>query len=195
MGMNLEYSVSNAGIVEDLLHFGDIGDQKVIYGGYKNHTSFYGFIFTKCKSNLVKVYSIYKGYLTNSQFECPIAEISKSSRIHGGGKVKWSKGNYNVHHYRRALSNGSIDYTYRAFMSIGIIQNIGIRYLRISELWKFQDTEVGSIRSKDFSFGLNGKLISQVPKECKELSLIMLLKDIELKRTGMLELIMLIKVL
>ena len=169
MAMNLCFSSANATIVEDLLHFGNTGDSKVLYGSWRNHTSYYGFIFTKYGKNLLKVYAIYRGYVRNADLKYHIAEISKSSKDHGGGKIKWLKASKG-HNFRRSRNNdGYPDWLYRAFMSLGIVHHVGVRYMRIAELWKFQDIETVSIRSKDFSFGFNGKLISQIPKECKKL--------------------------
>ena len=169
MAMNLCFSSANATIVEDLLHFGNTGDSKVLYGSWRNHTSYYGFIFTKYGKNLLKVYAIYRGYVRNADLKYHIAEISKSSKDHGGGKIKWLKASKG-HNFRRSRNNdGYPDWLYRAFMSLGIVQHVGVRYMRIAELWKFQDIETASIRSKNFSFGFNGKLISQIPKECKKL--------------------------
>ena len=79
MAMCIEFNDSNAILVEDLLHFGDIGDQRILYGSWSNHTSYYGFIFTKCKKNLIKVYSVYRGYIHNSNLEKPVAEIRRSN--------------------------------------------------------------------------------------------------------------------
>ena len=169
MAMNLCFSSDNAATVEDLLHFGNTGDSKVLYGSWRNHTSYYGFIFTKYGKNLLKVYAIYRGYVRNTDFVHHIAEISKSGKDHGGGKIKWLKASKG-HNFRRSRNNdGYPDWLYRAFMSLGIVQHVGVKYMRIAELWKFQDIETASIRSKDFSFGFNGKLISQIPKECKKL--------------------------
>ena len=169
MGMYLSYNHSHSSIVEDLLHFGKIGQSKVLYGGYYNRSSGHGFIFTKCKKNLIKVYSMYAGYLRNSNFNKSVAEIKRGSKEFGGGIIKWRKGIPSHHHFVGTVLNGAMSYVYRAFISLGLVQNVGIRFMRTSELWKFQFTEIGSIRTKDFSFGFNGKLISQVPKECKEL--------------------------
>jgi len=169
MAMNLCYNKSNASIVEDLLHFGKIGDCKVLYGVYQNHTSYYGFMFVKCTKGLVKIYSIYRGYIHNDSFDNAVAEFRKSSKDHGGGVIKWVPAFTYTQRLTGNRHNGGTDYTFRAFISLGIVMHMGIKWMRGAELWKFQDTEIGSIREKGFSFGLNGKLISRVPKECNNL--------------------------
>ena len=169
MAMNIEFDSSNASTIENLLHIGEIGKSKVLYGKYQNRLTYYGFLFTKCKKNLLKVYSIYRGRIHNDNLDKHTAEICKSGSIHGGGKVKWMKPSFDRHHNRYIRGNGSVDYCYRGFLSLGIIQNVGSRWLRSSELWRFKSIETASIRLKDFSFGFNGVFISQVPKECKKL--------------------------
>ena len=173
MAMNLCYIQSNAAIVEDLLHFGDIGNSKAIYGSWHNRSSYYGFLFTKCKKSLVKIYQIYRGYVRNDYLESPVAEIKKAGFEFGGGIIRWKSPSADGVHYHTTAINGNVDHYYRAFMSLGIVQNIGIRWLRTTELWKFinddGNIEMGSIRSKDVLFGFNGKLISQIPKECRQL--------------------------
>ena len=169
MAMNLCYNESNASTVEDLLHFSKIGDCRVLYGTYQNHTSYYGFIFIKSTKSLVKIYSIYRGYIHRSSFDNAVAEFRKSTKEHGGGKIKWLDDFHFAPSLQTRRYNSGIDYTFRAFISLGIIMHMGIRWMRGAELWKFQDTEIASIREKGFSFGLNGKLISRVPKECKNL--------------------------
>ncbi len=169
MAMQLSYNNSNANLVEDLLHFGKIGDCKVLYGTPDNHTSYYGFMFIKSTKSLVKIYGIYRGYIHSSSFDKAVAEFRKSTREHGGGKIKWMPDYHFTPRLQRNRHNGAIDYTFRAFISLGIVMHMGIRWMRGAELWKFQDTEVASIREKGFSFGLNGKMISQVPRECKDL--------------------------
>ena len=169
MAMNLCYNESNASTVEDLLHFGKIGDCKVLYGVYQNHTSYYGFMFVKSTKSLVKIYSIYRGYIHNDSFDKSIAEFRKSSKGNGGGVIKWMPAFTYTHRSPRNRHNGGTDYTFRAFISLGIVMHIDIKWMRGAEIWKFQDTEIASIREKGFSFGLNGKLISRVPKQCKNL--------------------------
>ena len=169
MAMQLRYRERHARIVEDLLHYGKIGDCKVLYGTYQNHTSYYGFMFVKSTKSLVKIYSIYRGYIHSSSFDKAVAEFRKSNKEHGGGRIKWMP-DYNLSpRLQRNRHNGAIDYTFRAFISLGIVMHMGIKWMRGAELWKFQDTEIASIKEKGFSFGLNGKLISQIPKECKNL--------------------------
>ena len=169
MAMNLCYNESNASTVEDLLHFRKIGDCKVLYGTYQNHTSYYGFMFVKSTKSLVKIYSIYRGYIHNVSFDNSIAEFRKGSKVHGGGVIKWMPACTYTHRLPGNRHNGGTDYTFRAFISLGIVMHIDIKWMRGAEIWKFQDTEIASIREKGFSFGLNGKLISRVPKECKNL--------------------------
>ena len=169
MAMELRYSESNASRIEDLLHYGKTGDCKVIYGTYQNLTSYYGFLFIKSTRSLVKIYSIYRGYIQPHSLKDAIAEFRKSSREHGGGRIKWLSDREFSPRVQRNRQNGGVDYTFRAFISLGIVMHMGIRWMRGEELWKFQDTEIASIREIGFSFGLNGKLISQVPKECKDL--------------------------
>jgi len=169
MAMQLSYRERNARIIEDLLHFGKIGNCKVLYGTYENHTSYYGFMFVKSTKGLVKIYSIYRGYIHDSSFDNAVAEFRKSTREHGGGKIKWMPDYHFTPRLQRNRHNGGIDYTFRAFISLGIVMHMGIRWMRGEELWKFQDTEIASIREKGFSFGLNGKMISQIPRECKDL--------------------------
>ena len=168
MAMQLWYKERNARIIEDLLHYGKIGNCKVLYGTYENHTSYYGFMFIKSTKSLVKIYSIFRGYIHDSSFDNAIAEFRKSTIEHGGGKIKWLNDREFSPRVQRNRHNGGIDYTFRAFISLGIVMHMGIRWMRGEELWKFQCTEIASIREKNFSFGLNGRMISQVPKECKD---------------------------
>ena len=77
MAMQLRYRERHARIVEDLLHYGKIGDCKVLYGTYQNHTSYYGFMFIKSTKSLVKIYSIYRGYIHSSSFDKAVAEFRK----------------------------------------------------------------------------------------------------------------------
>ena len=169
MAMQLRYRERHARIVEDLLHYGKIGDCKVLYGTYENHTSSHGFMFVKSTKGLVKIYSIYRGYIHNDSFDNSIAEFRKSSKDNGGGVIKWMPAFTYTHRLPRNRHNGGTDYTFRAFISLGIVMHMGIKWMRGAEIWEFQDTEIASIREKGFSFGLNGKLISRVPKQCKNL--------------------------
>ena len=84
MAMQLSYNNSNANLVEDLLHFGKIGDCKVLYGTPDIHTSYYGFMFIKSTKSLVKIYGIYRGYIHSSSFDKAVAEFRKSTREYGG---------------------------------------------------------------------------------------------------------------
>ena len=142
MAMNLCYNESNASTVEDLLHFGKIGDCKVLYGVYQNHTSYYGFMFVKSTKSLVKIYSIYRGYIHNDSFDKSIAEFRKSSKGNGGGVIKWMPAFTYTHRSPRNRHNGGTDYTFRAFISLGIVMHIDIKWMRGAEIWKFQDTEI-----------------------------------------------------
>jgi len=83
MAMNLCYNESNASIVEDLLHFGKIGDCKVLYGVYQNHTSYYGFMFVKSTKSLVKIYSIYRGYMHNDSFDNAVVKLMVEVKLNG----------------------------------------------------------------------------------------------------------------
>jgi len=167
MGMYLSYNQSSAVIVENLLHFGKYGDMSVIYGSPDNRSQNHGFILVKCGKNLIKGYTIYRSWLHDGQLKNPQFEITKSGGIHGGGKVKWLKDG--KADFRRSTVDGSIDWAFRSFMSLGIIQHMEVEYIYKAELWNFNGTRTASIRSKDFSFGFNGVMISQVPKKCKTL--------------------------
>ena len=167
MGMYLSYNQLNRVMVENLLHFGKCGDMNVIYGSHDNRCQNHGFVLAKCGKNLIKGYTIYRSYLHDGQLKNPQFEITKSGGIHGGGKVKWLKDG--KADFRRSTKNGVIDWTFRSFMSLGIIQHMEVEFIYKAEIWNFNGTRIASIRSKDFSFGFNGKLISQVPKKCKTL--------------------------
>ena len=116
MAMQLSYDNSNANVVENLLHFGKIGDCKVLYGIPDNHTSYYGFMFIKSTKGLVKIYSIYRGYIHPSSFDKVVAEFRKSTREHGGGRIKWMPNIHLSPRLQRNRHNGGIDYTFRAFI-------------------------------------------------------------------------------
>ena len=171
MGCNIQRNPENAYKILSLLKEGTVGDVQIMFGSDSTRSKWCGFMFIKTTIKMIKVYQI-SNWPHQNQFKRHIAEIRPGNKLEGLMLLKWLcpiKDERGPHWRSVPAKNGIGDWTYRAFLSLGMIKNVGIRFVRISELWKFNDQEVASIRSKNLLIDFNGNLLSQVPSECRKL--------------------------
>jgi len=150
-----------------------IGQSRIILGSSDNNMTYEGFLLIKCSKRLIKGYHMYQKFIRNydlskkHQLEI-LPEIVNSTKRY---KVKW-KSFKSISYPSNTLchvDNGKINWNFRVLASTGIVNNLKIRYCRISELWNFNGTEISSYHKKDIIFDENANLCSKVPKSCYNL--------------------------
>ena len=140
--------------ISTLLKTGKIGDAISLYTGFGyNYLSFH---CIKMGSKTINVYGIGYGYSTVVN-RTPVIKITKDSFNFIEAEI--------VNYSGKESSPGTWSYVIRGFLSMGVIPNIEIRYLRNGTLVKCNGTEVATHFPMKLDW--NGNLLSRIPKKVR----------------------------
>jgi len=150
--------------LRDLIINGKIGDSLSLYAGYGyKHLVFHCIKMGKKTAN---VYGYDRGWYNRIDHKIPVMKITKDH-------FTFLSGNFS--HIRIIDQNapniassiiGNWSYTFRGFLSMGIIPYAGLRYLRNGTLINFSDIEVATFYPMKVSW--DGNLLSRIPKKVKD---------------------------
>ena len=141
--------------ISTLLKTGKIGDAISLYTGFGyNYLSFH---CIKIGSKTINVYGIGYGY-SRVVNRTPVIKITKDSFNFIEAEIT----NYNSN---TTKSPGTWSFVIRGFLSMGVIPNIEIRYLRHGTLVKCNGTEVATHFPMKLDW--NGNLLSRIPKKVR----------------------------
>ena len=149
--------------LRDLIINGKIGDSLSLYAGYGyKHLVFHCIKMGKKTAN---VYGYDRGWYNRIDHKIPVMKITKDH-------FTFLSGNFS--HIRIIDQNapniassiiGNWSYTFRGFLSMGIIPYAGLRYLRNGTLVNFSDNEVATFYPMKVDW--DGNLLSRIPKKVK----------------------------
>jgi hypothetical protein len=150
--------------LRDLIINGKIGDALSLYAGYGyKHLVFH---CIKMGSKTANVYGYDRGWYNRIDHKIPAIRITKDH-------FTFLSGNFS--HIRIIDQNapniassiiGNWSYTFRGFLSMGIIPYAGLRYLRNGTLVNFSDNEVATFYPMKVDW--DGNLLSRIPKKVKD---------------------------
>ena len=147
--------------LRDLIINGKIGDALSLYAGYGyKHLVFH---CIKMGSKTANVYGYDRGWYNRIDHKIPAIRITKDH-------FTFLSGNFSHIHengYKTAKDDnpGVWSYTFRGFLSMGIIPYAGLRYLRNGTLVNFSDKEVATFYPMKVDW--DGNLLSRIPKKVK----------------------------
>jgi len=110
----------------------------------------------------VNVYGYDRGWYNRIDHKVPVMKITKDHFTFIAGSFS------HVTHdrYRHDREIGHWSYTFRGFLSMGIIPYAGLRYLRKGTLINFSDKEIATFYPMKVSW--DGELLSRIPKKAKD---------------------------
>ena len=146
--------------LRDLVVNKKIGDSLSLYAGYGyKHLVFH---CIKMGKKTVNVYGYDRGWYNRIDHKVPVMKITKDHFTFIAGSFS------HVTHdrYRHDREIGHWSYTFRGFLSMGIIPYAGLRYLRKGTLINFSDKEIATFYPMKVSW--DGELLSRIPKKAKD---------------------------
>jgi len=152
--------------LRDLIINGKIGDALSLYAGYGyKHLVFH---CIKMGSKTANVYGYDRGWYNRIDHKIPIMKITKDHFTFLSGNFS-----HTTHDPYRSTHKASTEsylignwaYTFRGFLSMGIIPYSGLRKLRDCTLVNFSDVEVATFYPMKVDW--DGNLISRIPKKVK----------------------------
>jgi len=146
--------------LRDLIVNKKIGDSLSLYAGYGyKHLVFH---CIKMGKKTVNVYGYDRGWYNRIDHKVPVMKVTKDHFTFIAGSFS------HVSHdkYRHDREIGHWSYTFRGFLSMGIIPYAGLRYLRKGTLINFSDVEVATFYPMKVSW--DGELLSRIPKKAKD---------------------------
>ena len=135
----------------DLLEKGKISDLHTFYPGYGYRWN--AFAFVKVSSKTINVYAYDRAWYERDHHEIPIAKITKDGLHMNTYRGKWRVQGDKI---------GDWAYWFRAFLNLGMIKNVSLRYLRIYTLMNCNGTEVATYFPIKLDW--NGNLLGKTPK-------------------------------
>ena len=147
--------------LRDLTVTGKQGDALSLYAGYGyKHLAFH---CVKMGSKTINVYGFDRGWYNRIDHKIPIIKITKDYFTFISGNFSHSR----QHGYRQIKDDtpGNWSYTFRGFLSLGIIPYSGLRYLRNGTLVNFSDKEVATFYPMKVDW--DGNLLSRIPKKVR----------------------------
>ena len=140
-----------------LFKTGKIGESITLYAGYGyKHLVFH---CVKMGLKTINVYGFDRGWYNRIDHKFPIIKITEDY-------FQFLKGNFS--HYSSFRVNreiGDWSYTFRGFLSMGIISNMELRYLRSGTLVKCNGTEIATFYPMKIDW--KGNLLSRIPKKVR----------------------------
>jgi hypothetical protein len=151
--------------LRDLILNGKIGDSLSLYAGYGyKHLVFH---CIKMGTKTANVYGYDRGWYNRIDHKIPVMKITKDHFTFLSGNFSHTVHNPHDSHLKtksRVIGNWS--YTFRGFLSMGIIPYAGLRYLRNGTLINLSDIEVATFYPMKVSW--DGNLLSRIPKKVKD---------------------------
>ena len=149
--------------LRDLVLNKKIGDSLSLYAGYGyKHLVFH---CIKMGKKTVNVYGYDRGWYNRIDHKIPVIKITKDHFKFIAGEFSHIViSGHSKQHYDNKI--GCWSYTFRGFLSLGIIPYAGLRYLRKATLVNFSDTEVATFYPMKVSW--NGEIIGRIPKKAKD---------------------------
>ena len=147
--------------LRDLIINGKIGDALSLYAGYGyKHLVFH---CIKMGSKTANVYGYDRGWYNRIDHKIPAMRITKDHFTFLSGNFSHMQ----QHGYKTVKddSPGTWSYTFRGFLSMGIIPYSGLRKLRNGTLVNFSDIEVATFYPMKVDW--DGNLLSRIPKKVK----------------------------
>ena len=138
-----------------LVKTGKRGDSISLYAGFGYKDLVFHCI--KMGSKTVNVYGFDRGWYNRVDHKSPIIKITESY-------FKFIRGNF-YHSYIQNNFPGNWSYTFRGFLSMGIISNMELRYLRNGTLINCNETEIATFYPIKIDW--NGNLLSKISKKVK----------------------------
>ena len=154
------HSLDKRDKLRDLVISKKIGDSLSLYAGYGyKHLVFH---CIKMGKKTVNVYGYDRGWYNRIDHKVPVMKVTKDHFTFIAGSFS------HVSHdkYRHDREIGHWSYTFRGFLSMGIIPYAGLRYLRKGTLINFSDVEVATFYPMKVSW--DGELLSRIPKKAKD---------------------------
>ena len=154
------HSLDKRDKLRDLVINKKIGDSLSLYAGYGyKHLVFH---CIKMGKKTVNVYGYDRGWYNRIDHKVPVMKITKDHFTFIAGSFS------HVTHdrYRHDREIGHWSYTFRGFLSMGIIPYAGLRYLRKGTLINFSDKEIATFYPMKVSW--DGELLSRIPKKAKD---------------------------
>ena len=146
--------------LRDLIVNKKIGDSLSLYAGYGyKHLVFH---CIKMGKKTVNVYGYDRGWYNRIDHKVPVMKITKDHFTFIAGS--FSHVSHDRYSHDREIGHWS--YTFRGFLSMGIIPYAGLRYLRKGTLINFSDKEIATFYPMKVSW--DGELLSRIPKKAKD---------------------------
>ena len=154
------HSLKKRDKLRDLVINKKIGDSLSLYAGYGyKHLVFH---CIKMGKKTVNVYGYDRGWYNRIDHKVPVMKITKDHFTFIAGS--FSHVSHDRYSHDREIGHWS--YTFRGFLSMGIIPYAGLRYLRKGTLINFSDVEVATFYPMKVSW--DGELLSRIPKKAKD---------------------------
>ena len=151
------HSLKKRDKLRDLVINKKIGDSLSLYAGYGyKHLVFH---CIKMGKKTVNVYGYDRGWYNRIDHKVPVMKITKDHFTFIAGS--FSHVSHDRYSHDREIGHWS--YTFRGFLSMGIIPYAGFRYLRKGTLINFSDKEIATIYPMKVSW--DGELFSRIPKK------------------------------
>ena len=147
--------------LRDLAINGKIGDALSLYAGYGyKHLAFH---CVKMGSKTINIYGFDRGWYNRIDHKIPVIKVTKEHFTFLSGNFSHMR----QHGYRQIKDDtpGNWSFTFRGFLSMGIIPYAGLRYLRNGTLVNFSDEEVATFYPMKVDW--DGNLLSRIPKKVK----------------------------
>jgi len=153
--------------LRDLIINGKIGDSLSLYAGYGyKHLVFH---CIKMGTKTANVYGYDRGWYNRIDHKIPVMRITKDHFTFLSGNFSHTAHDpYTSTHKASTKSYiiGNWSYTFRGFLSLGIIPYAGLRYLRNGTLVNFSDKEVATFYPMKIDW--DGNILSRIPKKVKD---------------------------
>jgi hypothetical protein len=153
--IDTENNLAKRASLYDLVTKGKKGQSCAFYAGY----GFQHLMFScvKMGTKTVNIYGFYRGWYSKREHTEPIVKVTKDCfTIHAG--------RFSTRHTEHTIGNWS--HVLRGFLSMGIIDNISLRYLRNGTLISCNKVEVGTYYPMKIDW--DGNLVGRVSKKAKD---------------------------
>ena len=153
--INCKYGVEKARQLKQLVLLGKKGDLITLNPGYGYMGTIFGCI--KMKSNTVNIYTINRYRFSKPEYQTAVIKVTKEY-------ITFISNDYQYSIYDKKFGDWFL--TCRAFLSMGIIPNVSLEYLRNGTLITDKNkVEIGSYFPIKMSW--DGEIISRIPKAAK----------------------------
>ena len=136
----------------NLLKTGKKGDLQTFYPGFGFR--FHAFAFVKVSNKTLNVYAYDKSWYEREHHIVPIAKVTKDGIHMNAYRGKWRTQGQKI---------GDYAYWFRAFLNLGMIGNVNLRYLRMYTLMNCNGTEVATYFPLKIDW--DGNLVGRIPKD------------------------------